>query len=62
MATTIQNATATPRPRRIWVTVPHPPLEPCPELCVVCGQEAVAFDPYGLGWCSVHAPLELLCP
>ena len=49
MATTIQKATATPRPRRIWVSVPHPALEPSPGLCVVCGQEAVAFDPYGLG-------------
>jgi len=62
MATTIQNPTATSRPRRIWVTVPQPALEPSPGLCVVCGQEAVAFDPYDLGWCSAHAPLELLCP
>jgi hypothetical protein len=62
MATTIQKATATPRLPWVWVTVPHPSLEPAQGLCVVCGQEAVAFDPYGLGWCTAHAPLELLCP
>ena len=61
MATTIPNPTAAPQPRRIWVTVPHLSLEPTQGLCVVCGQEAVAFDPYGLGWCTAHAPLELLC-
>lgn len=62
MATTIQNPTTAPRPRRIWVTVPPPALEPSPGFCVRCGQEAVAFDPYGLSWCTAHAPLELLCP
>jgi hypothetical protein len=62
MATTIQNETALPRPRRIWVTVPYPSREPGPGFCVVCGQEAVAFDPEGLGWCTAHAPRELLCP
>lgn len=62
MATTIQKATAASRPRRIWVTVPHPALEPSPGFCVVCGQEAVALDALSLGWCNAHAPLELLCP
>jgi hypothetical protein len=62
MATTLQKPTARPRPRRIWVADPLPSLDPLPGLCGVCGQEAVAVDPYGLGWCTAHAPLELLCP
>lgn len=59
MATTLQTRTASPRPRPDWMTLSP---EPHAGLCVVCGQEAVAVDPYGLGWCNAHAPLELLCP
>jgi hypothetical protein len=46
----------------VVVPVYLPPMTLSPGDCVVCGQEAVAFDPHGLGWCSAHAPLELLCP
>jgi hypothetical protein len=57
MATIFQTQTAKPQPD--WM-----PLSPEPQagLCVVCGQEAVAVDPLGFGWCNAHAPLELLCP
>jgi len=56
------------RPRR---TPPRPPASALPESpdaalpqlrCQACSQEPVAFDPSGLGWCSIHAPAELLAP
>jgi hypothetical protein len=56
---------STTRSRTVLVVVVPvylPPMTLSPGDCVVCGQEAVAFDPHGLGWCSAHAPLELLCP
>lgn len=61
MATIFQKPTAKLRPRRIWVE-PLPSRETPPNLCGICGQEAVAVDTYGLGWCTGHASLELLCP
>ena len=72
MATAIQNATTQRQPEPVLLVMTvrlHlvvtasllPALEPSPEDCVACEAAAVAFDAHGLGWCTAHAPLELLC-
>lgn len=69
MATAQATAQPEPRPVRLvftartaLVVISLPPLGPGPRTCEVCHQDAVAFDPHGLGWCQAHASLELLCP
>ena len=36
-----------------------PEMLQTPDRCLECGQDAVAFEANGSGWCTAHAPLEL---